>query len=143
MSAIEGLYTSTAEQGSNVAKARIKWFLGASTSIYPPGELSDLLADPDINIDGILDELYNMRNYIAHGDRLPDCYFIGSKRNGIGRPVNLFNVLTEAASFIIRKSLLKILKDDLPEHFKGADEAQMYFAANGLSKKAILTMLKP
>jgi hypothetical protein len=142
MSAIEGLYTSNAEQGSNVAKARIRWFLGASTSVYPPGELSDLLADPRINIDGVLDDLYNMRNYIAHGDQLPDSYFTGGKRDGIAGPVNLFNVLLEAASFIIRRSLLKILKDDLLEHFKGADSAQMYFAANGFSKKAILAKLK-
>jgi hypothetical protein len=138
MSAIEGLYTSLVEQGSNVAKARIRWFLGAGTSIYPPGEISDLVADPGINIDGVLDELYKMRNYIAHGDRLPDSYFTGSRRAGIGGPVNLFSVLTEAASFIVRNSVLKILKDDLLEHFKGADEAKAYFASNGLSKKAIV-----
>jgi hypothetical protein len=48
MSAIEGLYTSVAEQGSKLAKARISWFLGENTSIYPRGELHDLIKEPNI-----------------------------------------------------------------------------------------------
>lgn len=137
MSSIEGIFTSREEQGSNVAKERIKWFLGENTSIYSAGELSDLEADPSITVGQIVDELYLMRSYIAHGDRVPDRYFTSSTRSGIGGAVNLFDVLLEAASFIIRKSLLKILRDGLIEHFKGADEARGYFASNGLSKKEI------
>ena len=70
-SAIEAIYTSNKQRGSHVAKERIKWFLGPQTNIYASGELSDLVPNPGITISGIVDDLYDVRNYIAHGDRLP------------------------------------------------------------------------
>ena len=136
MAAIEGLYTSFNEQGSHVAKARIKWFLGARTSIYPRGELHDLNQDPTITVGDILDDLYLMRNCISHGDRLDERYF-AIKRYNLAQGLPLFGVLTEAASFIIRHSLMKILREGLIEEFKGPSESSAYFTANGLSKRDI------
>jgi hypothetical protein len=134
MAAIEGLYTSVEEQGSGLAKARIRWFLGDNTSIYPKGELHDLNEEPHITVGDILDDLYLMRNCISHGDRLNDKYF-AVKRADLTEGLPLFGVLTEGASFIIRYSLLKILHDGLIEHFVGATESAAYFAANGLSRR--------
>jgi hypothetical protein len=136
MSAIEGLYTSVAEQGSKLAKARISWFLGENTSIYPRGELHDLIKEPNIKIGDILDDLYLMRNCISHGDRLDNRYF-AVKRNDLTGGLPLFGVLTEAASFIIRHSLLKILREGLMDHFTSPAESAAYFAANRLSKTDI------
>ena len=136
MAAIEGLYTSVDEQGSKLAKARIRWFLGENTSIYPAGELHDLNEEPHIAVTDVLDDLYLMRNCISHGDRLDDRYF-GVKRADLAEGLTLFGVLTEAASFIIRHSLLKILREGLVERFKTAADSTAYFAANGLSKRDV------
>ena len=54
-------------------------------------------------------------------------------RCGINGQLNTFQVLFEAASFIIRKSLLKILRENLLDHFVDAGPADKYFAVNGLS----------
>lgn len=136
MAAIEGLYTSVDEQGSKLAKARIRWFLGDKTSIYPKGELHDLNREPHITVGDILDDLYLMRNCISHGDRLDDRYF-AIARDDLAEGLPLFGVLTEGASFIIRHSLLKILRAGLIEHFKGPAESSAYFAANGYSKRDV------
>jgi hypothetical protein len=71
-----------------------------------------------------------VRNYLAHGDRLPENYFIEARRPGIGpNVVNFIEVLLEAQSFIIRKSHLKILREDLLDHFADAHAAQDYCTA--------------
>jgi hypothetical protein len=140
-SAIESIYTSHAweHKGSVVAKARIKWFLGENTSIYAPGDISDLLTDPHITVGQILDDLYEMRNFLAHGDRLDDRFFTDYPRSGFQGQVQRWEVLTEAASFIIRTSLLKILRDGLLHHFADAGPAEAFFATQGLTRKMLTT----
>lgn len=143
-SAIESIYTShhLNHQGSKVATARIRWFLGESTSIYGPGEISDLLTDPKITIGSIVDDLYKIRNYIAHGDRIPDRYLRETVRDSFGGPVCVYAMLFEAQSCIIRNSLLKILRDKLLNHFTDATSAEAYFGAQGLTRDK-LTPRKP
>jgi hypothetical protein len=66
-----GLYTSHSfdHQGKLVATERIKWFLGPKTSIYEKGDIPDfILNQPTISIGDVVDRLYDVRNYIAHGD---------------------------------------------------------------------------
>jgi hypothetical protein len=134
-SAIESIYTShnRNHQGSTVAKARIKWLLDENTSIYGPGELSDLLTDPHLTIGSVVDDLYTVRNYIAHGDRIPDHYLRNTARGGFGGSVCVYALLFEAQSFVIRTSLLKILRDRLLGHFVDARSAEAYFGAQGLT----------
>jgi len=138
-SAIESIYTSHSRehQGSLVATSRIKWFLGAGTHIYAPGDISKLLKDPKITIDQIADDLYEMRNFIAHGDKIPDPYFTTTLRTGFNGPVKKTEVLLEAASFIVRTSLLKILRDGLIDHFADAGPAEAYFGAEHLTKSEL------
>jgi hypothetical protein len=135
-SAIESIYTSHNfnHQGSRVATARIKWFLGKDTPIYAPGDLSDLLTDPHITVGSIVDDLYTVRNYLSHGDRIPDHYFTKIMRQGFGGSVCAYAVLFEAQSFIIRTSLLKILRNGLFMHFADARSAEVYFENQGLTK---------
>ena len=144
-SAIESIYTShhRDHKGSLVAKERIKWFLGENTSIYPPGELSTLLADPNIAITAIVGALYEVRNFIAHGDRIPDHYFQDTLRDGFNGRVNVLSVLFEASSFVIRFSLLKILRDSLEAHFQDAAHAEAYFAAQNLTHTELVRRLRP
>src|SRR2546423_2688426 len=51
-SAIESIFTTNSRnhQGSLVATERIKWFLGANSPIYPPGELSEFDPDPKLTV---------------------------------------------------------------------------------------------
>jgi hypothetical protein len=138
-SAIESIYTSHdwEHQGSLVATSRIKWFLGKDTSIYAPGDISSLLKDPRLTIGQIIGDLYEMRNFMAHGDRIPDPFFTDILRNGLNGGVMKAQVLLEAASFIIRTSLLKILRDGLLRHFADAGPAEKYFGAQNLTKSAL------
>jgi len=83
----------------------------------------------------VLDDLYEVRNYVAHGDRVPDRFFLPEP--SVYRDITRLHILEEAASFIVRTSLLKILKDDLLEHFRGGPESQAYFAAHGLTNSQL------
>ncbi len=120
-----------------MAKERIKWFLGAGTSIYGPGDISKLLPQPTITVGDIVDRLYEVRNFIAHGDRIPDRFFQDELRLGFNGQVNVLEVLMEACSFIIRTSLLKILREELLGHFADAASAESYFGAAGLTRSQI------
>ena len=46
-------------------------------------------------------------------------------------------MLVEAASFIVRSSLLKILRDGLTKYFIDASGAESYFDGNNLTKSQI------
>jgi hypothetical protein len=139
-SAIESIFTShhINHQGSKVATARIRWLLGDKTSIYGPGEISDLLTDPKITVGSVVDDMYKVRNYIAHGDRIPDRYMLNIVRDSFGSSVFAYAMLFEAQSFIIRASLLKILREGLSNHFADASSAEAYFAAQGLTRDKLM-----
>lgn len=80
----------------------------------------------------VLDDLYELRNFVAHGDKVPDAFFQTYPRVGINGGVCKLDVLSEAVSFIIRSSLLKILRDGLLDHFVDAGPAENFFGAQGL-----------
>lgn len=143
-SAIEAIYTSQTpdrqHSGSKVAKARIKWFLAESTPIYAPGDVQSFSrGGKEPTLADVLDDLYTVRNCIAHGDRVPDKFFSGywSGSPYDSAQANFISVLEEAASFIVRASLLKILKDNLLYHFRGGPESQAYFASHNLVRSKL------
>lgn len=133
-SAIESIYTSNHphHRGSLVAASRIKWFLGEETKIYSQGELSQFDSGSEITVGAVVRELYKMRSFIAHGDNVPSVYFTETPRQCVAGGVTKAEVLHEAASFIIRASLLKILREGLLAHFANATAAEKYFGAEGL-----------
>ena len=140
-SAIEALFTSQTpdreHSGSKVAKARVKWFLGATTKIYAPGDVPSFMPqlEPEPTIADVIDDIYEVRNCIAHGDKVPDKFFAQTSTGY--ENINRIATLEEAASFIVRASLLKILKDRLLHHFKGGPESQLYFNANNLIRSKL------
>ena len=83
-------------------------------------------------------DVYKVRNYIAHGDRIPDHYMMDTARGGFGESVSVYAMLFEAQSAIIRTSLLRILGDNLLKHFVDADASEAYFEAQGLTKNKLL-----
>jgi hypothetical protein len=141
-SALEALFTSKGlgwreHSGSLVASERIKDLLGPNTSIYAGGELSSLIPDPGITVAGIIGEVYCLRNHIAHGDKVPDYYFQSKGRDDYQSLVPRVSILIEAISFIVRKSLLKIMKDGLVNHFEDDSTSKVYFASKALTKTEI------
>ncbi len=145
-SAIEALYTSHSldHQGKLVATERIKWFLGPQTPIYETGDIPDfILNQPNITIADVVDKVYNVRNYLAHGDIVPNDYFVTTMREGVAGEVTTIEVLGEAASFIVRQSLLRILRDGLLQHFENAATGDAYFAAQRLTKHILRKNRKP
>ena len=137
--ALESIYTTRHREhsGSKVAKERIRWLVGAQTKLYPLGEIPGNLGQCDLTVGDVLDDLYNIRNYIAHGDKIPASYFERKMRSGIGEQLNVPAVCTEALSFIIRTSLLRILTEGLLENFASAGTSQEFFEKNSLTNTAI------
>jgi hypothetical protein len=76
--------------------------------------------------------LYELRNHLAHGDRIPDSYFQRKPRRGINDELNVPAVCTEALSFILRNSLLSILSNGLLGYFADASTAEAYFTSKRL-----------
>jgi hypothetical protein len=138
-SALEALFTTQnrnrQHSGSAVAKQRIKFLLGAKTLIYPPDEYLSFLTPSLLTVEDIVDELYCLRNHIAHGDKLPLHYYEQAGREG--QKLVRADVLTEAISFIVRRSLLTILKNGLLPRFKDAASSEAYFVSNKLTNAEI------
>jgi hypothetical protein len=120
-----------------VAKERIKEMLGPGTSVYPPEELSRLEANPSLTVADVLDEIYCLRNHIAHGDMIPGHYFQTTGRSSLNGPLVRIDMLIENISFIVRRSLLKIMKDNLLAHFRDAASSEAYFDTLQLTNSAI------
>jgi hypothetical protein len=133
-SALESIFTShnRDHQGSRVAIARINWFLGERTRIYQPGDWPCVLPDCSLTLSDVLGDIYELRNFVAHGDKIPDSFFHTYPRRGINGGVCKAEVLSESVSFIIRTSLIKILREGLLDHFTDAGPTEDYFAAQGL-----------
>jgi hypothetical protein len=144
-SAVEAIFTSDdwEHQGSLVAAERIKWFLGEKTPLYEPGDIpSFVVSQPTTTIGDVVGAVYEVRNFIAHGERVPDKYFQTPVRHGLDGMVKLLAVLEEALSFIVRKSLLRILTAGLLNNFANAQAADAYFGQQGLTKSLLKKKLK-
>jgi len=127
-SAIEAIFSSKRHKGSGVVKQRIGEFLGLDTCIYEPGDIPSYRPQAtEVTIGKMLEYIYDVRNCLAHGDKLPDQLFKEILREGVSGELNIIAVVDESVSFIVRKSLRKIFGEDLIEHFKDSDSADKYF----------------
>jgi hypothetical protein len=136
-SAIEALYTSINRdhRGSWVARERVKWFLGNETAVFKPGDglrFESLEEDSVITVGSIIGDLYELRNFVVHGERSPAKFWDG-KRTVFGRSISLAEAIVYTASFVVRASLLKILEEDLLENFADGAGTERYFSKNKLT----------
>lgn len=123
-SAIEALY------GSNdvAAKARIYAFFGNKDlrsgfdyAIYEKGDIPSCyfpVTGSLYTLGTTLPKIYAVRNDSAHGQRVPDTYF-SSVPHPFGTAPFL-DVLAEAATLIIRKTVVEVLRRGWREKFKDA-----------------------
>lgn len=78
--------------------------------------------------------LYRVRNLSAHGQKVPDSHF-GTIAHPFGGTVEI-NVLAEAATFIIRKTIGGILQRGFRENFKSREAREEFWLYNfGLDKQ--------
>ena len=91
------------------------------------------LPNPNIAVEDIIGEISCLRNHIAHGDKIPDYYFTHG-RDDFNEPLPRVMLVIEAISFLVRRSILKIMKDGIVPHFRDDASLGAYYAAKQLTK---------
>lgn len=127
-SALHALYS---HQGRKIIP-RVSKFLGENSLIYDPVDHPEyeFLPPNPLTIKDVLADVNEVRNDIAHGDRIPDRFFTaGGGRQTLGGSSIYLAVLEDAQSFIIRESLLKILGEGLIEKFRDRGLRAQYWKA--------------
>jgi hypothetical protein len=122
-SAIEALYGN----GEHVATARIYSFFGNKNlvdgyncPIYEKGDIpSCFFAPPESlhTLGKMVPLIYEVRNASAHGQKVPDSHFV-PVRHPFGQDIAGLVALAEAATFIIRKTVIEVLKRGWRGEFK-------------------------
>jgi hypothetical protein len=142
-SAIEAIFTSQngEHRGSLVAMERIKSFLGAKTLIYEPGDMQSTQQQITTTVEDVLSDLYELRNCVAHGDRVPAKFF-ETVRHDYDQTVVRAEMLSEAASRIVRSSLLQIVEQGMQHHFLDSQTSETFFGGQDLTRSALLKKKK-
>lgn len=122
-SAIEALYGD----GEDTTPARIYALFGNRNlkdgykcTIYEPGDIPSCYYPSRESLHTLgemVPLVYDVRNASAHGQRVPDSHFV-SMPHPFGESVVGLDVLAEAATFIIRKTIVEILKRGWRDEFK-------------------------
>jgi hypothetical protein len=145
--AIESLYGNA----QDAAMARIFAFFGNKSlvsgyrcSIYEPGDIPRCYPQSsrtDHTLGEMVPLIYEVRNTSAHGQKVPDSHF-SSVTHPFGT-VNGIEVLAEAATFVIRKTLTEILRLGFRERFKNRDSSENFWLYEyGLNGKQSRKRLK-
>jgi hypothetical protein len=140
-SAVEAIFTSNSYEHKGTVVAKERSFLGPKTLIYEPGDTQ--MGEPELTttVEDLVEDLYELRNSVAHGDKTPDKFFAVA-RTEYGQEVSLAEVLTEAISRIIRASLLRILEGNLLNEFANGPASETYFGSKGLTRSALYAKLR-
>jgi hypothetical protein len=122
-SAIEALYGSS----EDAAIARIYSFFGNKNlvdgyncPIYEKGDIPSCFYVPPGSLHTLgrmVPLIYEVRNASAHGQKVPDLHFV-SIEHPLGQGIVGLAALAEAATFIIRKTVIEILKRGWRNEFK-------------------------
>ena len=123
---LESLFTSTKSRGASVAIRRISQFLGPKTQIYEQTDFPAHMSVPSLALKDVLGDIYRLRNKLAHGEWIPEEFL---KKPGYATGPNSYaGVLGEATSIVLRRALIKILKESLLETFGDKDKLDRYFS---------------
>jgi hypothetical protein len=146
-SAIEALYG-----GKDVAKARIYSFFGNKnladgydSPIYEKGDIPSFFHTPPESLHTLgkmVPLIYDVRNASAHGQKVPDAHFVPIP-HPLGQGIVGLDALAEAATFIIRKTIIEVLKSGWRDEFKNpAARENFWLYQHGLNKKQSRKRLK-
>jgi hypothetical protein len=134
--ALDALFTSARHWGSDIAIRRIKNFVGADARIYDPADFPSHVTVPPFTVNDVAWDVYRLRNKFAHGEWIPKEYL--GRRGYVGKAGNALtyaDVILEATSIILRKSLIRVLKENLLEVFRSKDALDWHFSRQGLITK--------
>jgi hypothetical protein len=107
---------------------------GARSCYYPSPE-----SIPTLGITVPL--IYEVRNASVHGQKVPDSHF-NPVPHPLGQTIEI-DVLAEAATFIIRKTVIEILQRGFRDNFKNRDTREEFWLYQfGLDKKQSKKRLK-
>jgi hypothetical protein len=110
---------------------------GSKCSIYEKGDIPSCYF-PSVESNHTLGEMvpiiYSVRNFSAHGQKVPDSYF-SSVAHPFGETIGI-DALAEAATFIIRKTAVEILKRGWRDEFRDKKSRDNFWLYQfGLDKK--------
>jgi len=127
---IESLCTETDDEhtGQLVIKERLKRLIGADTPVYEQGDVPSFLTQPEQTVAGVVDPIYELRNYVMHGQRVPQAFYIQDGREGVDGPLRRVEELVEALSFLLRKSIQIAVDPSRVENVKSDSARRAYFA---------------
>jgi hypothetical protein len=127
---IESLCTETDDEhtGQLVIKERLKRLVGADAPVYEQGDVPSFLTQPEQTVAGVVDPIYELRNYVMHGQRVPEAFYIQDGREGLDGPLRRVEELVEALSFLLRKSVQIAVDPSTVENFKDDIARRAYFA---------------
>jgi len=140
-SAIEALYGNN----EDAATARIYALFGNKNlgdgcrcPIYEPGDIPSCYkpsSDSIHTLGEMVPLIYEVRNVSAHGQKVPDSHF-RPVAHPFGGTVVGIDLLAEAATFVIRKTVIEILRRGLRDRFKDRDAREDFWLYQyGLDKK--------
>jgi hypothetical protein len=131
-SAIEALYGNS----EDAAMARIYALFGKKNlvdgyncPIYEKGDIPSCFYPPTESIHTLgkmVPLIYEVRNASAHGQRVPDSHFVPVP-HPLGQGVVGIGALAEAATFIIRRTVIEILQRGWREEFKNRDAREHFW----------------
>jgi|GEM_PF-1777082 len=132
---LDGLFTSRERKhrGSNVAIARIENFLGSDYSIHEKDNYEYIEEFIDIKLKDVLVDVYELRNYFAHGEYVPDEWLKKDSRKHLTESLTYADVLLESASSALRGALLKILTTNQLDMFTDSISTNKYYSSLGLT----------
>jgi hypothetical protein len=112
MMGIESLFSGSENVHEPLAvQNRIKDAIG-SEDIYRDFADRDLYHAETVLVSDIVKDLFTMRNHLVHGGWVPNEWINRKMRDSISGPaVNYADVLREAASFILRAGILKVVNE--------------------------------
>jgi hypothetical protein len=111
---------------------------GFHRSIYDDGDIPSCYpysAHSDHKLGEMVPLIYDVRNFAAHGQKVPDSHF-SPVAHPFGTAVVGVDALAEAATFIIRKTVIAVLQHGFREKFTDRDARDDFWLYEyGLDKK--------
>jgi len=127
--ALEALLCADKDFGQLCLRAKLPKFLGWRSDLYKSyrNEQITYFFDKLPLTDKIIEDIYTLRNKVAHGDRIPKDWQKKYRSGFCDGDVSYAGVLTEAAGSMLRSVWLKILNENLQDTFGDKKKMQKFF----------------
>jgi hypothetical protein len=133
VSGIEALFASSNYNGASIVTLRVKHFLGSKTEVYDSTAFPSFLLMPKLRLKDVLDDIYRMRNRVAHGEWIQKEFL--DKPGHRGGAHSYADIVLEATGITLRFALIKLLKDSLLEIFGDKENLDRYFLYDPTTKR--------